>query len=149
MEILFYLHYGPKTWLHESEKVNVAEPESPQNWKVWWCGHEFWFSPPPKRPASLTPLPRTPAAAWERLAPLDQPSPTRQTFHCNFTHMLTLYELHPRNLKRNLKYFGTTNPRDGPLAAVFPFDGHKLQDGPFGYWVENLSSFRIFFPSTG
>lgn len=146
-ESLNCLHNGPKTFLRTKEKGTMAEPESPKIWKVWWFGREFWLSLPPRPPTSLTPLLRTPAAVWERLAPLDQPSPTRQTFHCKFSHALTLYRQHPQNL-RNVKYVKTTNPRDGPLAAVFPFDGHKLQDGQFGYWVESLSSFRIFFPST-
>lgn len=145
-ESLNYLRNGPKTCA-QKRRGTMAEPESQKIWKVWWCGREFWLFLPQRPPMSLTPLLRTPAAVWQRLAPLHQPSPTRQTFHCNFSNALTLYRQHPQSL-RNVKYVITTNPRDGPLAAVFPFDGHKLQDGQFGYWVESLSSFRIFFPST-
>lgn len=40
-----------------------------------------------------------------------------------------------------------TNPRDSPLPTVLPFDGHKLQDRPFGKWMVNPWSSRIDFPS--
>lgn len=95
---------------------------------------------------SSTLLLRTPAAVWEKPAPLDLPFPTTQT-HKKKEKGTWLLTKKPSNLSSYKRNVIATNPRNGPFPTVFPHDGHKLQNGLFGDCVNYLLTFGIYFPS--